>query len=117
MGVALFASAASGQSQGAMNADASAQFKTADRDLNATYVRVMAKATPAGASRMRTAQRAWLKYRVANCQPMTGSRDGSVYPMVYAMCMTGMTKARTQELAAQLACEEGDLGCGGPFEP
>jgi uncharacterized protein YecT (DUF1311 family) len=100
-----------------MNADASANYSKADRELNAAYGSVMAKATPSGGTRLRTAQRAWLAFRNANCQAMTGSRNGSAYPMLHAMCMTEMTEARTAELTSQLKCQEGDLSCGGPFEP
>ena len=100
--------------QTAMNQCADAQYRLADRTLNATYGKLLAKLSPPGRSALQTAQRAWLAYRDAECAFETaGSADGSIHPFVLSQCLEGLTRAQTGLLAAQANCAEGDLSCGG----
>ena len=100
--------------QTGMNQCADAQYRVADKALNATYGKLLAKLTPPGRSALQTAQRAWLAYRDAQCAFETlGTAGGSVHPFVLSACLEEMTVAQTGRLAAQANCTEGDLSCGG----
>ena len=100
--------------QTAMNQCADAQYRSADRTLNTTYGKLLAKLSPAGRSALQAAQRAWLAYRDAECAFETaGTAGGSIHPFVLSQCLEGLTAAQTALLAAQANCVEGDLSCGG----
>lgn len=109
----LGVAAASAQTQGEMNQGALARYRAADRALNQTYGKLAAEASPGGRVRLRTAQRAWIRFRDADCEARAGSRGGSFHAAAMASCKEAATAARTRVLAAELACEEGDLSCGG----
>ncbi len=85
----------------------------ADRALNDTYRKLMAKASPAGRERLRAAQRAWISFRDLDCAARAGSRTGSFYPASLSLCLEDLTDQRTKTLQAELNCAEGDLSCGG----
>lgn len=90
------------------------QYSAADKALNATYAALMHKISHAGQASLQAAQRAWLDYRDKQCTfNLLGRSDGSAYPMVLANCKTRLTEQQTEQLKAQLTCEEGDLSCGG----
>lgn len=92
-----------------MNICAEADWQDADASLNAAYGEAMAamKAMDAdlppslqgGETALRTAQRAWITYRDANCTaagfPMRG---GSAEPLLIYGCLRQMTLNRTEEL-------------------
>jgi uncharacterized protein YecT (DUF1311 family) len=60
----------------------------------------------------RASQRAWARWRSAQCAFESGaSAGGSVRPMVEAQCATRLTEARTAEIARLTNCPEGDFGC------
>ncbi|QGZ65931.1 lysozyme inhibitor LprI family protein [Paraburkholderia acidisoli] len=100
--------------QQAMNACAGQKLKASDQQLNTTYNALLAKTSKPGGEQLRKAQRAWVAWRDAQCQFDTlGTRQGSVNPMVYTLCVNDLTQQQTKHLAAQLHCEEGDLSCGG----
>jgi uncharacterized protein YecT (DUF1311 family) len=92
-----------------MNICAEADWQDADASLNAAYKEAMAamKATDAnlppslqGAeTALRTAQRAWITYRDANCT-VAGFpvRGGSAEPLLIYGCLRQMTLNRTEEL-------------------
>ena len=99
--------------QGAMNACADAQYRTADKALNAAYAALLAKVSPAGRGTLQAAQRSWVAYRDAECRFETlGTSDGSVHPFLLSQCLEGLTRDQTERLAAQANCTEGDLSCG-----
>ncbi len=97
-----------------MNICAEAGWQEADADLNDTYAKVMAAmkamdadlppALQGGETALRTAQRAWITYRDANCKaagfPMRG---GSAEPLLVYGCLRQMTLNRTDELLALVA--------------
>lgn len=90
------------------------QRSAADQALNATYAALMKRVSPAGQASLKTAQRAWLLYRDKQCEfNLLARSDASVYPMVMAICKTGLTQQQNEQLKAQLNCGEGDLSCGG----
>lgn len=102
-----------GPSQGAMNAQAQARYRIADRELNAVYRKLLAAASPNGQARLRAAQRAWIRFRDLDCEARAGARGGSFHPAARLLCLEGATDQRTAALEAELDCEEGDMACGG----
>lgn len=79
---------------------ASKDFKEADEELNRVYKRLLSRLDgPGQIARLRSAQRAWLKYRDLNAD-FQGSlyEGGSIRPQIETYAMTEMTKNRTKEL-------------------
>lgn len=67
-----------------------------------------------GTVTLRSAQRAWIAYRHAQCAFETaGSAGGSASTMVVSLCRDAQTRAQTDRLSAQLNCAEGGLSCAG----
>lgn len=104
------------QTQLDMNECADRDFQAADADLNAqwriTYARMKQDdaaykegrdkhdTTSDSAPTLLESQRGWLKYRDGHCTAESNqARGGSMRPMLYSMCMTGLTTARTAQLA------------------
>ncbi len=92
-----------------MNLCASQSARSADRQLNQTYQKAIAKfkGTPQE-KQLVEAQSSWIRFRDADC---AFSRDrfqgGSIAPMVYSSCIARMSQQRTKELEAYLT--EGGL--------
>jgi len=100
------------QTQIEMNANAGAKLKAADGALNVAYKKLMTRLTPADKVRLRTSQRAWIVSRDADCQLVSGGRDGgSMAPLVAATCATEETEARTRMLVRLDNCPEGVAMC------
>jgi uncharacterized protein YecT (DUF1311 family) len=98
----------------AMNECAGKKLQQSDQKLNAAYRALLDKVSKQGGEQLRKTQRAWLAWRDAQCAFETmGTRDGSVNPMVHAMCIDELTQQQAKRLDAQLHCKEGDLSCGG----
>lgn len=97
------------QTQSVMNLCAAEDAKKADRRLNQTYQKAIAKfkGTPQE-KQLVDAQLVWIKFRDADC---AFSRDrfqgGSMAPMVYSTCIARMSQQRTKELEGYLT--EGGL--------
>ncbi|HEX5213664.1 MAG TPA: lysozyme inhibitor LprI family protein [Pseudolabrys sp.] len=68
-----------------------------DKELTIAYQRAMKDATPAEKDRLREAERAWIKYRDANCAYYAAG-EGTIARINAAVCMRDMTKARAEEL-------------------
>lgn len=87
-------------------------FEEADKALNDVYSNLVAKLSVDEKEKLKKAQRTWIAYRDAQCQFNTmGTNDGSVHPMVYAECLTTLTKQQAAILEEQGACPEGVLSC------
>ncbi len=93
-------------SQSAMNICADQDYRAADAKLNSTYAKLVAALNDDGFKvKLKAAQRAWIQFRDLECTYETAENEGgSIYPMVYAGCLTRLTKERTKALEAQLAC-------------
>ena len=90
-------------------------FNGADDRLNAVYNMLVTKYDPQSEMLLKTAERAWIAYRDAECSFETnGTAGGSINSMEYTLCRTDKTKAHIKELSAQLDCGEGDLSCNAP---
>lgn len=79
-------------------------YQKADKDLNQTYQRLLAKLTDTTHKKvLKTAQLAWLKYRDAHCEYEAYlNRGGTVYSVYYTSCLSHLTEERSQLLKASL---------------
>jgi uncharacterized protein YecT (DUF1311 family) len=85
--------------QMAMNICADKDYRRADDALNRAYKKAMAAEDDHGRELLRTAERAWVKFRDAHCEYATsGSTGGSIHPMDYANCVTQLTELRSKQL-------------------
>ena len=95
-------------SQQAMNMCAGDAYQRADAALNATWKRVMAVHGD-GESRklLLDGQRAWLKYRDAQCKlESLDSVGGSIWLLINSGCLASLTRQRTKELSELIAEEQ-----------
>ena len=105
---------AAAQSQMELNAQAGADLRKSDEQLNAVYNKLRAKISDAGKKSLQTAQQSWLRFRDQECEFETmGTVGGSIHSMIVAICLTRLTDQRIKDLEAQLNCKEGNLSCGG----
>jgi len=115
--VAFADDCANAQDQTTMDECAGKALKKSDAELNVVYKQIEQRLKDdAGTTKLLvTAQRSWVAFRDAECTfSNSRSADGSVYPMIYAMCIDGLTQLRTEQLKAYLNCEEGDMSCPVP---
>ena len=94
------------QSQQAMNRCAGDAYQRADAALNAQWTKVLAIYGDDAESRklLLDGQRAWLKYRDAQCQlAALDSRGGSIWLLINSGCLASLTRQRTKELAELIA--------------
>ena len=110
------------QAQQTMNMCAARDFEAADAALNEQWELTAAAMKEADAELDRAydeqpgyyetlleGQRAWLKFRDAQClMESFEARGGSMQPMLHAFCMTYLTELRTQQLRVLLAGPEGE---------
>jgi uncharacterized protein YecT (DUF1311 family) len=103
--------------QQAMSECVGKSYKKADADLNGLYKQIAQrlKSDPDTTKLLVAAQRAWVSFRDAECTfSASTSQGGTIYPMVYASCLDGLTEKRIADLKAYLACQEGDTSCPVP---
>nr|WP_315447504.1 lysozyme inhibitor LprI family protein [uncultured Pseudomonas sp.] len=108
---------ANASDQATMNQCAGQDYKAADNELNAVYkqIKERLKDNAEATKLLVDAQRAWIGFRDAECTfSSSGVTGGSVYPLVYSSCLTGVTKVRVEALKQYLKCEEGDMSCPVP---
>jgi len=87
------------QIQWALTSCADSAYHSADADLTRTYRRVYARLGAADRVKLRAAQRAWLRFRDAQCTFEAAAYDGgSMQPMIQALCLEGLTRARTRQV-------------------
>jgi len=95
-----------------LNRCAGEAFKSADSVLNQTYKGLMGSLSPASAARLKSAQRAWIGFRNAECSFQSNGKDGgSIAPMASANCAASLTRQRSAQLAAIASCPEGEVSC------
>src|SRR5690349_7114150 len=73
--------------QAEINRCAGEQFKKADDKLNTVYKRIADKLSSTDRANLLEAQRAWLKYRDANCIADRQFHGGSLAPTIEAFCL------------------------------
>ena len=116
-GAALADGRADQSTQMAMSESADRAYRKTDTALNESYREIVARLADDAAvtRRLRTAHRAWIAFRDAECEFATAdSGDGSIHPYLQASYRDGLTQARLKQLQAYLACQEGDLSCPVP---
>jgi len=78
-------------------------YQAADADLNHVWRSMRGHLSKDEKALLLKAQRAWLKFRDANCDfaasPYLG---GSIHPVILLTCLETMTRERTEELRAML---------------
>jgi uncharacterized protein YecT (DUF1311 family) len=90
------------QTQAAMNAEARADFKKADAELNKTYEALLNKLPDAGRKeKLKQSQRAWLVFRDAEAAFAAGPR-GTMAPTLRYASMTELTEQRIKQLKSHL---------------
>lgn len=94
-------------SQQGMNMCAGEAFQRADKALNAQWAKIMADEGDRQEDKLfLESQRAWLKYRDAQCLAAAAdSIGGSIWPMLVSGCKAELTRKRTQELKVMLEGE------------
>lgn len=110
---------ANADSQAAINECMSNVYKKADISLNIVYKQASSrlKNNTEQHSKLVEAQRAWLKFRDAECAFSTGSAGtGSASSMISMTCLTSLTEQRTKQLHDYMQCPEGDISCPIPRE-
>jgi uncharacterized protein YecT (DUF1311 family) len=86
-------------SQNDMNICADKDYRGADAALNRTWRDTIKGLDAHTLDLLRKSQRAWIQFRDAECTYQSAENEGgSIYPMVYAGCLTRLTKLRTQQL-------------------
>ena len=68
-----------------------------DKELTIAYQRAMKDVVPAQKEKLREAERAWIKYRDANCD-YYASGEGTIARIDAAACLLNMTQKRAEEL-------------------
>lgn len=102
------------QTQLEMTQCAGEEYRVADAELNARYSAAMSRYENNEEARqlLRDAQRAWIRFRDAECDLVTlGVRGGSIEPMIRAQCLQELTETRARQLEELAQCEEGDVSC------
>ena len=74
--------------------------KRQDVRLNKAYKEVMGQLSPARKNQLREAQRAWLKYRDANCSFYSDPDGGTLATVNANDCLMSATAARAKEIEA-----------------
>jgi uncharacterized protein YecT (DUF1311 family) len=112
-------SEAGAQTQRAMNEDAAASFKAADKKLNVLYQKILKDYAddPVFIESFKKAQRCWIAFRDAQLKMKYPDREpgyyGSAQPMFEIMYLTELTKDRIKGLQAWIeGAQEGDLSAG-----
>lgn len=105
------------QDQVTLNQCANEEFAAADKKLNASYREIQKRLAddPDTKKLLVAAQRAWMKFRDAECAfSSSSSGGGSIQPMLIANCQAQLTSERSKQLDAYLECSEGDMSCPVP---
>src|SRR5690242_20567761 len=100
------------RTQTEMNICANHELEQATATINNLYKETMAKYDAEGQALLRKSERAWIAFRDAECEFRTsGSKGGSIWPMMHAQCLTELTRARIKQLEQATNCQVGDLSC------
>jgi uncharacterized protein YecT (DUF1311 family) len=81
-----------------------------EKQLNDSYSVLMRRLSPAGKTRLRDAQRAWIKFRDAEClyavggPPSIQGRAQNSWNSAHAQCVAEVTAHRLDQLKTHLAC-------------
>jgi uncharacterized protein YecT (DUF1311 family) len=100
--------------QADMNICTEKEAHASDIELNSVYQQLLAKLSADAKASLRTAEKAWVSYRDAQCAfNSLGSLGGSVHDMSLALCLKALTDQQIKQLRQQLTCASDDVSCGG----
>jgi len=100
------------RTQAEMNICAGHELEQTNATINNLYKETMAKYDAEGQDLLRKSERAWIVFRDAECDFRTsGSKGGSIWPLVHAQCLTELTRARIKQLEQAANCQAGDMSC------
>ncbi|WP_348684923.1 lysozyme inhibitor LprI family protein [Aeromonas bestiarum] len=89
--------------QADMNICAFQDYQRADAKINTAYKKLAATLDKEQLGRLKTAQRAWITFRDAQCRYEAGVYEGgTIAPLVHSSCLTNLTEQRTKDLNALL---------------
>jgi uncharacterized protein YecT (DUF1311 family) len=90
------------ETQDVMNACYSIEFKNSEDKLNSKYQATLKRLDEDDRGSVRTAQRAWLRYRELHCKTVGFLQvgEGSMLPMVVYECEAELNNARAKEIEA-----------------
>ena len=87
-----------GRTQLEMNSCAADELARADTVLNASYQELLRVVEPHRVEAFRAAQRAWIRFRDAECEfEASEFAGGSMEPMIHTLCLAHLTRERTKE--------------------
>lgn len=88
------------ETQDVMNACFALEFKKADEEMVSTYRTIMKGLEHQDQEQVRTAQRAWIRYREFHCRALGSLQagGGSLEPTEVFSCKAELTRARTKEI-------------------
>ena len=91
------------QTQMEMSDCAAKEFREADQKLNKLYGELASKLEPERLAKLKEAERAWIKFRDADCDFQSYlNKGGTIYPMVYNGCLTDNINNRIKQLEQML---------------
>ena len=91
------------QTQLDMNVDAIRAYEKVDKELNLVYKQVIGKMSEQEKTKIKTAQRKWIKMKESSCTKEAAKYEGgSMYAMIYHDCLAIKTKKRISELKKML---------------
>ena len=91
------------QTQLEMNDDAIRAYEKVDKELNLVYKQVIGKMSEQEKTKIKTAQRKWIKMKESSCTKEAAKYEGgSMYAMIYHDCLAIKTKKRITELKKML---------------
>jgi uncharacterized protein YecT (DUF1311 family) len=91
------------QTQAEINQCAGLSYQNADKKLNQVYQQLLPKLPKSRQQKLISAQQAWIKFRDSSCEfERSAFAGGSIAPTIYAGCLEGLTKQRTQQLQEYL---------------
>ncbi|MDP2011776.1 MAG: lysozyme inhibitor LprI family protein [Phenylobacterium sp.] len=76
------------------------ELKVQDARLNRNYAKAMKDLTPEQQAKLRTAQRAWLAFKDADCRSLWDDAWGTMSRVTANMCALDRTTERADELAS-----------------
>ncbi len=90
--------------QANMNQRAAERAATADKAMNVAYTELLSLLDAEGKEKLKTAQRAWLTFRDAECG-FAGdfARGGSMSPQLHSWESESLTNDRTEQLKSHVA--------------
>jgi uncharacterized protein YecT (DUF1311 family) len=87
------------QTQGEMNDSTFAVYQKYDAELNLVYKKLLNCLNENQKKMLIQAQKNWIKFRDSHCNFDAEENEGeSIQPMVWAMCLEEVTKARIKDL-------------------